>query len=255
MKLLGWIGLCFLLLPLLVVVLFAVNTAPFISFPPAGLTLKWFVNLAGDASIVGAIQTSLVVGAGVAVLSTVLGTPAAIWLWRSEGRFKDFINALILAPLLTPLIVLAVAIYSLYSMLHLIGSIPALIVAQTSLGLPMVVTAVSARLATINRDLEHAAAVLGARPGQTLVRVTLPMAAGGAVTGFILAFGASFDELLIALFVGGIQAETFPVKIWERLRTFVNPEITAAAVLLMAGSLFLLLCVFLVANLRRDVKA
>lgn len=251
LKVLGALGLAFLLLPLLIILLFAVNSAPYIAFPPTGFTLKWFVELFQHASIVRSIKTSLIVGLGVGVLSTLLGTPAAIWLWRTQSRFRGLVNALILAPLLTPLIVLAVAIYAVYSSLHLIGSLGGLIAAQATIGLPMVVTAVSANLANVSGNLENAAAVLGSRPWQTLTRVTIPMASNGIITGFILAFGVSFDELLIAMYVGGIEAQTFPVKIWEQLRTFVSPEITAAAALLMGFSIVMLLCIALVGNLRK----
>lgn len=251
LKILGGIGMAFLLLPLLVILLFAVNSAPYIAFPPAGFTFKWFGELFQHASIIRSIKTSLVVGLGVAIVSTVLGTPAAIWLWRTKSRFRGLVNALILAPLLTPLIVLAVAIYSVYSSIHLIGSVSGLIAAQATIGLPMVVTAVSASLANVSGNLENAAAVLGSRPWQTLTRVTIPMASNGIITGFILAFGVSFDELLIAMYVGGIEAQTFPVKIWEQLRTFVNPEITAAAALLMGFAVVMLLCIAFVDNLRK----
>jgi putative spermidine/putrescine transport system permease protein len=156
-----------------------------------------------------------------------------------------------MAPLLTPLIVLAVSIYALYSSLHMIGSTMGLIVAQTTLGLPMVVTAVTACLANVDEDLERAAAVLGARGRQTLVRVTLPMASSGMFTGFVLAFGISFDELLIAMFVAGITGQTLPVKIWEQLRTGVSPEITAAAAVLIMFSVALLVTIVVIQSVVR----
>lgn len=251
-KILGVFGMAFLLLPLVVVLLFSVNPAPYISFPPTGFSLKWFSALFANDAIIRAVKTSIVVALGVATLSTVLGTPAAIWLWRSNSRFKGAINALLMAPLLTPLIVLAISIYALYASLHLIGSTIGLIVAQTTLGLPMVVTAVSACLANVNGDLERAASVLGAKRGQTLFRVTLPMASSGMVTGFVLAFGISFDELLIAMFVAGITGQTLPVKIWEQLRTAVSPEITAAAAVLICVSITLLALVAVVQSMARQ---
>lgn len=250
-KVLGGVGLAFLLLPIVVVLLYSINPAPYISFPPTGVSLRWFSALLENDAIIRAVRTSLVVAFGVAALSTVLGTPAAIWLWRSNSRLKGAIHGLLMAPLLTPLIVLAVSIYALYSSLHMIGSTMGLIVAQTTLGLPMVVTAVTACLANVDEDLERAAAVLGARGRQTLVRVTLPMASSGMFTGFVLAFGISFDELLIAMFVAGITGQTLPVKIWEQLRTGVSPEITAAAAVLIMFSVALLVTIVVIQSVVR----
>lgn len=254
-RLLGGVGLAFLLLPLVVVLIFSINPAPYISFPPAGFSFKWFAALWADDSIVRAIQTSLIVAVGVAGLSTLLGTPAAIWLWRSDSKFKGAINAVLMAPLLTPLIVLAVAIYALYSDLHLIGSMAGLVVAQTTLGLPMVVTAVSANLANIDRNIENAAAVLGASEIQTLLRVTVPLCSSGMVTGSVLAFGVSFDELLIAMFVAGIFDQTLPVKIWEQLRTSVSPEIIAVSAVLILISIMLLMLILLAQSFRTSASA
>lgn len=254
-RLLGVVGLFFLLLPLVVVLVFSINPAPYISFPPAGFSLKWFYALWADDGIVRAIKTSLIVAFGVAGLSTALGTPAAIWLWRSESKLKGIVNAVLMAPLLTPLIVLAVAIYALYSDLHLIGSLAGLVVAQTTLGLPMVVTAVGANLANVDRNIENASAVLGANEMQTLARVTVPLCSSGMLTGSVLAFGVSFDELLIAMFVAGIFDQTLPVKIWEQLRTSVSPEIVAVAAVLILISIFMLLLILFAQTIRSPARS
>lgn len=246
-KVIGVIGFIYLLAPALVVVAYSFNPEPYIAFPTTGLTLKWFIAFFHDSDIVGALIRSVEVAFGVSVLSTLLGTPAAIWLWRREGEgWSGLVNIVLLSPLFAPLIVLAVAIYSVYAQLHLIGSLPSLAVGQTVLGLPMVVTSVRSQLSHVPRDLERAGTVLGGRPWQVLLRVTIPLAWVGIATGAIFAFAVSFDELLIALYVAGVQGATLPVKIWEQLRTQVGPEITAVAAFLMGVSMFVLLLAGLV---------
>lgn len=244
----------YLMLPVLVVVPMSFSSSRYLQFPPPGLSLRWYTNFLGDSEWTGAAARSLIVATLVTAICTALGTMAAFGLVRGTFRGKQFVNSLIVSPMVVPVIIVAIALYFFYAPfkawgMPLIGTIPGLVIAHALLALPLVVISVSATLKGFDRNLEMASQSLGASPLVTFRRVTFPLIRPGVVSGALFAFITSFDELVIAIFISGSTARTLPVKMWEGIRLEIDPTIAAVSSLLIGLSVALLL---ILALLRRD---
>lgn len=244
----------YLIVPVLVVVPMSFSSSRYLQFPPPGLSLRWYANYLSDPEWTGATVRSLIVAALVTGICTVVGTTAALGLVRGTFRGKQLVNSLIVSPMVVPVIIVAIALYFFYAPfktwgMPLIGTIPGLVIAHSLLALPLVVISVSATLKGFDRNLEMASQSLGASPFTTFRRVTFPLIRPGVVSGALFAFIASFDELVIAIFISGATARTLPVKMWEGIRLEIDPTIAAVSSLLIALSVALLL---VLALLRRE---
>jgi len=242
-----WVGalaaLVFLYLsvPILIVVPLSFSSALYLTFPPPGLSIQWYENFFDRSDWLGSAWLSIWVGATVMVLSTCLGTLAAIGLVRGQFTGKKLINGFILSPLIAPVIIVAIGIYFFYARLGLVGNPLALVLAHTGLAVPFVVINVSATLQGFDDRLECAALSLGATPWRTFWQITLPIIRPGVMAGAVFAFISSFDELIVALFVSGSTAVTLPRKMWQSIRFEIDPTIAAVSTLLIAFTTALLL--------------
>lgn len=234
------IVLVYLMLPNLVVVPLSFSAQEYLSFPPAGFSLKWYERLAANRSWIDAMWNSLLIGLPTALLSMVLGTLAALAVVRGSLKRAALASALIVAPMLLPHVILAIGLYPVMLDLGLLRSHLAAIVAHTVVGMPLVFITVSASLRSYSGSLELAAMTLGANLWHTFWKVTLPMILPGAAVGGILAFASSFDELMLALFLTGTTTRTLPRLMWEQMSDFLTPVIAAAATLVVIFSLLLL---------------
>lgn len=226
----------FLLVPLVMLVPISLTESQFLEFPPRSLSLRWYREFFADQSWVGATLVSLRVGAGATLISLVAGTLGAVALVRSDFPGKTVLTALFIAPLIIPTIILSLALYIVFLRWRLVDNIFALTLAHALVAMPYVVLIVSASLRRFDITLERAARVLGAGPVRAFLLVTLPYLVPSIFASSILAFFASFDELLITMFVsGGLQ--TLPVRIWTDLSLKLDPTVPAAAVMLTALSI------------------
>jgi putative spermidine/putrescine transport system permease protein len=223
--------LLFLAFPIVVVVVVSFSSATYLTFPPPAFGLRWYEAYFDSADWLRPTWLSLAVAAAVVVLSTVLGTLAALGLTRLPRPLRVVASALILSPLIVPVIVVAIGIYYAFSRWGLVGSPLGLVLAHTCLAVPFVVTSVSASLAGIDPRLEQAALSLGATPRGTLLQVTLPLVQPGIIVGALFAFITSFDELVVALFLSGSGAVTLPRRMWDDLRFQIDPTIAAVSTL------------------------
>ena len=197
----------------------------------------WYHNYLERPDWISATIVSFEVGIATALLSTVIGTLGALAMTRHHFLGKSALLALVLSPIIMPGIVLAVAFYIFLAELGIQGTAVGLVIAHTILGIPYVVLAVSASLQGFDRSLENAAMSLGAGPSYTFFRVTLPLIRPGVLAGLIFAFVASFDELIVALFVTGPLSATLPVRMWSGVRLELDPTISAvAAVMVMISA-------------------
>ena len=226
--------LLYLALPILVIVVLSFSSASYLTFPPPALGVRWYRAYLGSADWLAATWLSLAIAAAVVVLATVLGTLAALGLARLRPAARTAIAALILSPLIVPVIVVAIGIYYAYARWGLVGSPAGLVLAQTCLAVPFVVTSVSASLAGFDRRLEQASLSLGATPWGTFVQVTLPLIRPGVLVGALFAFITSFDELIVALFLSGSGAVTLPRRMWDDLRFDIDPTIASVSTLTIA---------------------
>lgn len=233
----------FLIMPNFIVVPISFSGARFLQFPPPKYSLQWYHNYFETKEWVSATVTSFEVAMMVTIVATILGSLAAYGLVRGRFPGKNIINSFIISPMVTPVLVTAVAIYKLYSDLGLTGTLLGFTLAHTILALPFVVIVMTANMRGIEVEVEQAARSLGANRITTLRRVVFPLALPGMITAGLFAFLISFDELIIALFISSPTLSTLPKKMWDGIRTEINPTIAAVSTLLVALSLVILLSV------------
>jgi putative spermidine/putrescine transport system permease protein len=226
----------FLVAPSLVVVPMSFSSAELLVFPPPGYSLRWYANFFERPEWTLAGRNSFVVAALTTVLATGLGTMAALGLVRGRVPLRALVTAVFLTPMIVPAIVTAVAVYGLYATLRLTGTVAGMVLAHTVLALPFVIVNVSAVLQGMDWRIEQAARSLGASPLRAFWLVTLPLVRPGIVAGALFAFITSFDELVVALFISGIEAVTLPVQMWSGIRFEINPTVAAVSTMLIAMS-------------------
>ena len=217
----------FMFLPVAVVVLLSFNSSEFGAFPMSGFSFRWFVELAHNDAILRAFRTSIVLGLMTAVISTTLGVLASLALVRYRVPGANYITTMLIAPILVPEVVLAVALLLFLNFLGLNKSFPLLLFGHVIFTLPFVILVVQARLVSIRRDVEEAAMSLGASPRQTFFQITLPLMLPAVLAGGLFAFSISFDDITGTLFWKPGGVETVPTQIFAMLRNSISPEINA----------------------------
>jgi putative spermidine/putrescine transport system permease protein len=230
----------FLVLPILAIVPLSFNSGSFLTYPLAGWSLRWYEELIGSSGWMSAFRNSLVVAAATTALATPLGTLAALGLTRLASALKPVLIAMLLAPMFAPVIVVAVATYFLYAKLGLAHSFFGLILGHTALATPFVVLVVHASLQGFDGSLLRAASSLGAPPVAVMRKVLLPLITPGMFAAAIFAFTTSFDEIVVAMLLAGVEQKTLPLKMFDGVREHISPAITAAATLLVLTSVILL---------------
>ncbi|RVU36143.1 ABC transporter permease [Hwanghaeella grinnelliae] len=217
----------FMFAPVAVVVLLSFNANQFGSFPMEGLSLRWFVALLENKAIVRAFQTSLLLGALTAVISTTLGVLGSLAMVRYDFPGKSLIATALIAPILVPEVVLAVALLLFLGAMGMPKSFPLLLAGHVIFTLPFVVLVVQARLVAVKREYEEAAMSLGAGPIETFFQITLPLILPAVLAGGLFAFTISFDDITGTLFWKPGGVETVPTQIFAMLRNSISPEINA----------------------------
>ena len=224
----------FMFLPVAVVVLLSFNSSEFGAFPMSGLSFRWFVELAGNEAILRAFQTSMILGALTALISTTIGVLASLALIRYKVPGQNLISTILIAPILVPEVVLAVALLLFLNALSINKSFALLLAGHVIFTLPFVILVVQARLVSIRRDVEEAAMSLGASPIQTFFSITLPLLLPAVLAGGLFAFTISFDDITGTLFWKPGGVETVPTQIFAMLRNSISPEINALGTVMIA---------------------
>ena len=227
----------FLVLPIMAIVPAAFSAQSFIRLPPEAWSLRWWDTFFNDITWRLTLMTSLKVAALAMLISVVAGTAAALGIARSGPRGRTLLTGLFLGPVVTPAIVLAVALYSMARATGLVGTTTALVIAHTMLALPFVVLNVGVSLDGLDRRLLLAAAGLGAGSFRIFRTVTLPLISPGVVGGAVFAFVTSFDEVVLSIFLAGPTVKTLPVRIWEEIRVEYTPVVAVGATLMLAFAL------------------
>jgi putative spermidine/putrescine transport system permease protein len=242
-----------LVVPVLVVVPLSFTGEQSFVFPPPSWSTRWYTNLFEDDAWRESLFTSLRIAVYVVVCACVVGTAAALSLDRVRFRFKGVLQGLLLAPMIIPIVIVAVGIYSVFLPRSLTGTDLGFVLAHTMLALPFVIVSVSISLAGFDRRLEDAAASLGASPLVTFLRVTLPNILPGVAAGAIFAFITSFDELVVALFLSSPVKRTLPIEMYTTLET-IDPTIAAASTVLLAATTAVTLLALIFGNARTQGK-
>jgi putative spermidine/putrescine transport system permease protein len=243
---LGAATVIFLVAPMLVVIPMSFTGAQILSWPPEGFSLQWYAKMIDDPQWSRGFVNSLQVATLTALLATILGTLAALGIVRGRFPGRNLANALILGPLIVPLIIIAIGFFAFYSLVRLTGSLPGLVLAHTALAVPFVIISVGTALRTMDRNLELAAASLGADPWRTFWRVTFPIILPGVFAGALFAFITSWDEVVVSIFMTSTRFRTLPVEMWEQVRQVVDPTVAAVATVVMIVTTTLLLFIFVI---------
>jgi spermidine/putrescine transport system permease protein len=233
------LALLFLFLPVIVLILMSLNSSVTGVFPLQGFSLRWYSAAVQNKILWPALQNSIMVALAAALLSAVLGTPAAFGLVRSSFRFRNAVRALMVMPASLPTLLVGVALLSFFAFLAVPRSLVTVIIGHVVYCVPYMVLVVSARLAEFDFSVEEAAADLGATPFQTLRLITFPLIQPSIVGAMLLIFAQSFDMFVITFFNIGAQS-TLPMVIWSMMRTGINPSLNALGTMILALSVTLL---------------
>jgi putative spermidine/putrescine transport system permease protein len=237
----GILVLMFLAAPLLVVLPAAFNDSSLMQFPPHRWSLRWFDEYFRSASWIAATKTSFKVAVVVSVFSTALGLATAVLLTRFTFFGRNLVRALIMAPLVVPVIIIAVGLYYVFLRVGLNGTFWGLVIGHTVVIFPYATIVIGTALAEVDPRLENAAVGLGAMRARAFVEVTLPLIRPGLVVAALFGFLISFDEVVIAIFVTSAETMTLPRRIWDGIRFELNPTIAAVSTLLIALSALVML--------------
>lgn len=230
--------LAFLYLPLLILALYSFNESR-INAVWSGFTFDWYLSLFKNRRVLEALTNSLIVAVASTLVSTILGTTAAIALNKYQYKYKNIINGLLYLPILIPEIVMGLSLLVLFSQAHIPLGKTSLILAHITFCVSFVVITVNARLEGMRPELEQAAMDLYATPFQTFRYVTLPLAMPGIVAGALMAFTLSIDDFIISFFVAGPNSTTLPLYIYAMVKRGISPEINALSTLLMLATIVL----------------
>jgi putrescine transport system permease protein len=228
------LGFAFLYLPMVILVIYSFNASKLVTVW-AGFSTQWYGELIRNEAFLDAAWVTLKVAVISSSLATVLGTMAAYTLVRG-GRFlgRTLFSGMIYAPLVMPEVITGLSLLLLFIGIGLDRGVMTIVLAHTTFSMCYVSVVVSSRLITFDRSLEEAALDLGASPFEAFRLVTLPIIAPAVISGWLLAFTLSLDDLVIASFTAGPSATTLPIKIFSAVRLGVSPEINALSTIMIA---------------------
>ena len=266
----------FLIAPIIIVIPLSFNAEPYFTFTqkmltldPEGYSLRWydllltFGMVAPDAardgawwsdvwqnaSWVKAAKNSVIIGFWSTIVATTLGTLAALGLARNEMPFRRIIMAVLISPMIVPIIIIATGLFFFYSNPcaiagtecgRLTSTYTGVVLAHATLGIPFVIITGTATLIGFDQSLARAAASLGASPQRTFFKIVLPLILPGVVSGALFAFVTSFDEVVAVLFIAGPEQQTIPRQMWNGIREAISPAILSVATILVIISIALL---------------
>ncbi len=257
----------FLIAPILIVIPLSFNAEPYFTFTekmlrldPTGFSLRWYdmlltfgmiapdaardsswwADVWENAAWVRAAKNSVIIGFFSTLLATALGTLAALGLSRPEMPFRRAIMAVLISPMIVPIIITATGLFFFYSSTGLAHTYFGIVLAHATLGIPFVIITVTATLVGFDHSLTRAAASLGATPQTTFFKITMPLILPGVISGALFAFVTSFDEVVVVLFVAGFDQQTIPRQMWNGIREQISPAILAVATILVVISVMLL---------------
>jgi len=257
----------FLIAPILIVIPLSFNAEPYFTFTEKMLTLdptgystrwydllltfgmqepdvardgSWWADAWANAAWISAAKNSVIIGFFSTLLATVLGTIAALGLSRPEMPYRRAIMAILISPMIVPIIITATGLFFFYSATGLANSYVGIIMAHATLGIPFVIITVTATLVGFDHSLTRAAANLGANPTTTFFKITMPLILPGVISGALFAFVTSFDEVVVVLFVAAHDQQTIPRQMWNGIREQISPAILSVATILVIISILLL---------------
>lgn len=247
--------LLFLILPVLVIVPLSFNVSSFLTYPLEGFSLRWYQEIfSPNGPWLAALKNSLIVAPFATLLAMSLGTLAAVGLNKADFPGKGLILALLISPMVVPLVIVAVGMYFFFAEVGLLNSFFGLVLAHAVLGTPFVVITVNATLQGFDHNQVRAGASLGANPLQVFFKVVLPQILPGVASGGLFAFATSFDEVVVALFIASPSERTLPMQMFSGIRENISPAIAAMATVMIVLSALLLLVMELLRRRNEAIK-
>ena len=225
-------------LPILLLVIYSFNESK-ISSVWGGFSLKWYRDLFRDEDMFEALWNSIVLGVSSSLCAGVLGTLGALSMSKIRCKANSFMEYMATLPIMIPEIILGMVFMAFFSLMGLPFGMATLVIAHTAFCIPYVFMLVKARLVGMDKSLPEAAQDLGASQARVFFDITLPLVFPAILSGMLLAFAMSMDDVIISVFVTGVNTNTLPVKIYTQLKTGVTPEINALCTLLFAATLLL----------------
>ena len=225
-------------LPILFVMIYSVNLSK-LSSVWTGFSLKWYRDLFRDRNVGTALVNSLILGGVSSLAAAVIGTLGAIGTARTSFRGKGAMEYIATLPMMTPEIILGMIFLAFFSLLGLPFGMGTLILAHTAFCIPYIFMQVKARLSGMDKSCEEAARDLGAGRVRVFFDITLPMIMPGIVSGMLLSFAMSFDDVIISIFVTGVDVNTLPILIYTQLKTGVTPKVNALCTLMFLATLLI----------------
>lgn len=257
----------FLIAPILIIIPLSFNAEPYFTFTqkmlsldPTGYSTRWYdllltfgmtapdaprdsswwADVWNNAAWVRAAKNSVIIGFFATILATALGTLAALGLSRPEMPYRRAIMAILISPMIVPIIITATGLFFFYSLTGLANSYIGVILAHATLGIPFVIITVTATLVGFDHSLTRASASLGANSTTTFRKIIMPLILPGVVSGALFAFVTSFDEVVVVLFVAAHDQQTIPRQMWNGIREQISPAILSVATILVIISILLL---------------
>lgn len=240
----------FLYLPIFIIILFSFNTSR-MNILFQGFTTKWYGVMVHNYALLSALENTLIVAFYSTLLSTLIGTLAAVGMYRYKFHGKNIIDMLLYIPVVIPEIVLGISLLSMFSLCQVPLGLISIIIAHITFSIPYVVFTVRARLAGFDKSVEEAAMDLGANRRQVFFRVTIPIISPGIISGAALAFTLSIDDIIISFFTTGAKSITFPLKAIELVKTGITPDVYALSTVIILVTFTIALISQLVSYQRR----
>jgi putative spermidine/putrescine transport system permease protein len=244
-----------LMLPIVILVIVAFGDQSYMRFPPEAFSLRWFEAFFGDPRWRQALVSSLVIASIACVIATVTGFCAAYAFVRSDMKAKKLLLSFMLLPVIIPQVITAIAMYFVSAPFRLVGNVFWIGVCHAVIALPIVLLILLSAMQGVDLNYERAALSLGCSRLRMFTRVVIPLALPGILSAALFAFLASFDELIISLFLAGVRSETLPVRIWNSLHLQVEPVIAAVSAFLIGVTGMVLLIDAAVRQLRARVRS
>ena len=243
-----WLIVAFLIIPTLLVIPMSFGSGDFLEFPPRDLSLRWYERYVTDEDWIGPTIFSLKVAALTMVAAVTVGVLASLALVRGTLPGRATVSALVMAPLVAPIIITALGTYFFLARLRLVGTTLGFVIAHSVLAVPYVVLITTGVLRGFDDRLETAALSLGASRAKAFLQITLPITRPGILTAAVFAFLASFDEVTVSLFISGVGGKTLPMKLFEGITDALTPVVAVVSTLLILLSVALLGSIELLRN-------
>lgn len=238
-------------IPIIVTIVYSFNASK-ISSVWGGLSLRWYQELFADNSMREALVNSLVLALLSCVAAAVIGTLGAIGMNKVRNKANSMVEYISMIPIMIPEIILGMVFMAVFSLLGLPFGMTTLVIAHTAFCIPYIFLMVKARLVGFDESLEEAARDLGASPIRTFFDITLPLITPAILSGMLLSFAMSFDDVVISIFVTGPKVTTLPIKIYTKMKTGVTPEINALATIILIASIVVIILSNYVSKLRKS---